>query len=48
MKFNGSYKFQASREKVFTALLDPTQLQASIPGCESARCVRSSACSQPQ
>lgn len=36
MKFNGSYKFHTSREKVFAALLDPALLRASIPGCTDA------------
>ena len=36
MKFNGTYKFQASREKIFAALLDPARLRTSIPGCTDA------------
>jgi len=36
MKMNGSYLFQTSRERIFTALLDPTFLQKTIPGCEAA------------
>lgn len=36
MKFNGSYKFQTSREKVFAALLNPVLLKTSIPGCTDA------------
>ncbi len=36
MKVNGSYTFQASRERVFAALLDPALLKASIPGCQDA------------
>ncbi len=36
MKFNGSYKFQLSPEKVFAALLDPARLQKCIPGCTDA------------
>ncbi|SRR5579885_1729606 len=34
MDLKGSYTFQAPRQKVFTALLDPAMLRASIPGCE--------------
>jgi carbon monoxide dehydrogenase subunit G len=36
MKISGSYTFQASRDTVFAALLDPQVLKASIPGCEDA------------
>lgn len=36
MDFSGSQKIVAPREKVFNALLDPTVLKGSIPGCESA------------
>lgn len=36
MDFSGSQKIIAPREKVFNALLDPTVLKGSIPGCESA------------
>ena len=36
MKMNGSYLFQTSRERVFTALLNPILLQKVIPGCEAA------------
>ena len=36
MKMNGSYLFQASREQVFTALMNPILLQRTIPGCEAA------------
>lgn len=33
MKFNGNYKFQSSKEKIFDALLNPEMLKGSIPGC---------------
>jgi carbon monoxide dehydrogenase subunit G len=36
MKLNGMYKFQATSEQLFSALLNPDLLKASIPGCESA------------
>jgi len=36
MKFNGSYLFQVSNDKVFAALLDPAILKITIPGCEDA------------
>ena len=36
MKLNGSYTFQGPREQLFSALLNPELLQASIPGCERA------------
>lgn len=36
MDFTGSQKIVASREKVFNALLDPSILKGSVPGCESA------------
>ncbi len=36
MKLNGFYKFQASKEQIFAALLDPKQLEATIPACDSA------------
>ena len=36
MKFNGSYKFHTSPEKVFAALLNPVCLRTSIPGCTDA------------
>ncbi len=36
MKVNGTYAFQTPRERVFAALLDPTILQKTIPGCEDA------------
>lgn len=39
MDFSGSQKIIAPREKVFNALLDPTVLKASIPGCETAEYV---------
>jgi carbon monoxide dehydrogenase subunit G len=34
MDLKGSYTFQASRQKVFAALLNPAILRASIPGCQ--------------
>lgn len=36
MKLNGFYKFGISSDYLFSALLDPKILQASIPGCEDA------------
>ncbi|GAC1398257.1 MAG: hypothetical protein NVS4B12_12630 [Ktedonobacteraceae bacterium] len=36
MKMNGSYVFQTSRERVFTAFTNPALLKKSIPGCEDA------------
>ncbi|QBD82256.1 hypothetical protein EPA93_42275 [Ktedonosporobacter rubrisoli] len=33
MDIKNSYEFQAPREKVFKALLDPSIMQSSIPGC---------------
>lgn len=36
MKLHGSYSFDASSQKVFDVLLDPTLLQSSIPGCVAA------------
>ncbi|HEY0756480.1 MAG TPA: SRPBCC domain-containing protein [Ktedonobacteraceae bacterium] len=35
MKLNGTHKFKANSTRVFNAMLDPTILQKSIPGCES-------------
>ena len=34
MKLSGSYEFNASPEKVWQTLTDPTSLSACIPGCE--------------
>jgi carbon monoxide dehydrogenase subunit G len=34
MKVTGTYRFSASRERVFELLLDPAVLKACIPGCE--------------
>jgi uncharacterized protein len=34
MKIEGTYKIDAPRERVFTALTDPAVLQKCIPGCE--------------
>ncbi|SUZ66026.1 uncharacterized protein METZ01_LOCUS18880 [marine metagenome] len=34
MKLTGSYEFNATPEKVWRALTDPTSLSACIPGCE--------------
>ena len=34
MKLSGSYEFDATREKVWQTLTDPTSLSACIPGCE--------------
>ncbi|MBV9020280.1 MAG: hypothetical protein JOZ71_06150 [Ktedonobacteraceae bacterium] len=36
MQINGLYTFQASKERVFVALLDPGMLQKSVPGCSGA------------
>jgi carbon monoxide dehydrogenase subunit G len=36
MKFTGTYNFQASVFQVYDALLNPSFLQKSIPGCEAA------------
>ncbi len=35
MKVDGSYQFDAPRERVWTVLLDPQALKGCIPGCES-------------
>ncbi len=35
MKINGSHKFKAPSQRVFTAILDPSVLQSCIPGCDS-------------
>ena len=35
MKIEGSYKFQAPREKVWQVLLDPQIMAQCMPGCES-------------
>ena len=37
MDISGSQKLKASQQRVFQALFDPTVLQNSIPGCDSAR-----------
>lgn len=34
MKLSGSYEFNASPEKVWQTLTDPTSLSSCIPGCE--------------
>jgi hypothetical protein len=34
MKIEGTQKFDASRDRIFAALLDPAVLQKCIPGCE--------------
>lgn len=34
MEISGDHRFDASREAVWQALLDPKALQASMPGCE--------------
>ena len=34
MKLSGSYEFNATQEKVWETLTDPTSLAACIPGCE--------------
>lgn len=35
MEISGEHRFDAPREAVYEALLDPVVLQATIPGCES-------------
>jgi carbon monoxide dehydrogenase subunit G len=35
MRVEGTYRFPASREKVFALLLDPDALASCIPGCEA-------------
>src|SRR5581483_11438177 len=35
MKISGTHEIQASRERVYAALIDPQILQRCIPGCES-------------
>lgn len=35
MKIEGSYQINATRERVFNALVDPEVLEKCIPGCES-------------
>ncbi len=39
MDISGSQKITASREKVFNALLDPTIIKNSLPGCSDAEYV---------
>ncbi len=39
MNISGSQKIKAPRPQVFSALLNPSVLQESIPGCESAKVV---------
>jgi carbon monoxide dehydrogenase subunit G len=34
MKIEGTHKFEAPRERIFAALIDPAVLQKCIPGCE--------------
>ena len=36
MKVSGTYTFEAPRQQVFAALLDPKMLKKNIPGCEDA------------
>ena len=35
MKLSGTYKFKANSRQVFHAILNPSVLQACIPGCSS-------------
>jgi carbon monoxide dehydrogenase subunit G len=35
MKINGTHKFKASSAQVFQAILNPSVLKSSIPGCNS-------------
>jgi len=37
MKLEGSYKFDASLEKVWEAFTNPRCLEKTIPGCESLK-----------
>jgi len=37
MKIEGSYTFQAPREKVWTALLDPKIIAQCVPGCDGLK-----------
>jgi carbon monoxide dehydrogenase subunit G len=37
VKIEGSYTFQAPRERVWEVLLDPNVLAQTIPGCESLK-----------
>lgn len=37
MQLNGTYHFDASRDRVWGALNDPAVLQRATPGCESLR-----------
>src|SRR6266849_8559057 len=39
MDITGSQKIKASRQQVFSALLNPEVLKESIPGCENAKLV---------
>jgi carbon monoxide dehydrogenase subunit G len=39
MKLKGSYKFRASSQRVFNAILNPEILQSCIPGCKSVKYV---------
>ncbi len=39
MKLSGSYEFDATPEKVWQTLTDPTSLSACIPGCEKLEAV---------
>src|SRR5213080_1928173 len=39
MNISGNQKIRAPRSQVFSALLNPSVLQESIPGCESAKVV---------
>jgi uncharacterized protein len=34
MRVEGTYRFPASRERVYALLLDPAMLKSCIPGCE--------------
>jgi uncharacterized protein len=34
LKIEGSYRIEASRQRIFAALIDPQVLQKCIPGCE--------------
>jgi len=37
MKLTGEYTFEATRDEVWAALLDPTVLSRTLPGCEDLR-----------
>jgi carbon monoxide dehydrogenase subunit G len=34
LKIEGTHKIDATRDRIFAALIDPATLQKCIPGCE--------------